>query len=253
MKDYILKPGTYVSKSSLQKDTDVPGLSLEKYIVRVLNGETCCVKPIVLTAATLLVEDPLSTTLQIVKDRYLNTSSLQVGTTKTKVESSQQCPLEVESTVTGGGIALLDNTTTDNQSVGIGALGDDLCLRSGGEAAGNARLLANGTFTFLGNPITNFVPITQSGGAITINSSNQDTYCGNVYNVTGAVTITIADTVRDGFNMSVVQMDANQCTIAATGTLTLRNRQSHTQSAGQWATLSLLKTGNNLVLSGDTA
>jgi len=52
----------------------------------------------------------------------------------------EQCNLIVESTVTGSGIDFVDNTTSDYNQVGIGALGDNLCFRSGGVAAGNMRL-----------------------------------------------------------------------------------------------------------------
>jgi hypothetical protein len=88
----------------------------------------------------------ISATLTEVVDKDNTSSALLLATNKVKAESAEQCPLEVESTGTGGGIALLDNTTTNNTSVGIGALGNNLCFRSGGVAAGNARLLANGHF-----------------------------------------------------------------------------------------------------------
>jgi hypothetical protein len=101
-----------------------------------------------LPAGNLQIKNGLAidATLQTVSDQSGNDSALEISTIKVKAESAQQCPLEVESTGTGGGIALLDNTTTNNTSVGIGALGDNLCFRSGGSAAGNARLLANGNF-----------------------------------------------------------------------------------------------------------
>jgi hypothetical protein len=60
------------------------------------------------------------------------------------VVSSQQCPALFESTTAGGGISLMDSTTTNDAQVGIGAFGDALCFRSGGAAAGNMRLLSNG-------------------------------------------------------------------------------------------------------------
>jgi len=73
-----------------------------------------------------------------------------IGTTspthKLHVVDSEQCPSLFESTVAGGGIALMDSTTTDDSQVGIGAFGDNLCFRAGGSTAGNMRLLANGDF-----------------------------------------------------------------------------------------------------------
>jgi hypothetical protein len=196
----------------------------------------------------------MTSTLTPIVDKDNTASALSISTEKTKIESSQQCPLEVESTGVGGGIALMDNTTTNNTSVGIGALGDNLCFRAGGEPAGNMRLLSTGTLTLLGNELTNFTPAIPTGGVITINSSNQDTYNGCVYVVTGAVTITVDNSVREGFNLSVIQADVNQATFAASGgSLTLRNRQGNTQTAGQYACVTLIRIGNNLILAGDTA
>ena len=87
---------------------------------------------------------PISSSLQIVADEFNTDTAIQLSTLVLKAQSSEQCPLEVESTGTGGGISLMDNTTTDADSVGIGAFGDDLCFRSGGSAAGNMRLTAAG-------------------------------------------------------------------------------------------------------------
>jgi hypothetical protein len=105
---------------------------------------------------------------------------------------------------------------------------------------------------YLGGPLGNFIPNPTSGAALTINGSNQDTYCAGVYLVTGAVNITIEGTVRNGFSITVIQADANSCTFVASGGLTLRNRQSHTKAAGQYAACSLLVNGTDLVLAGDT-
>ncbi len=96
-------------------------------------------------AGLKLKDDALMTaTLTEVVDKDNTASALLLSTAKVKAESSEQCPLEIESTGTGGGIALLDNTTTNNTSVGVGALGDNLCFRSGGVAQGTARLFSTG-------------------------------------------------------------------------------------------------------------
>jgi len=193
-------------------------------------------------------------TLQTVSDVAENDSALKISTDKVKAESAEQCPLEVESTGVGGGIALLDTNTTDNQAVGVGALGDLLCLRGGSSSVGTMQV-AGGYIDLLSNELRNFIPRIQTQGAdITISNTNDTQYNGAVMELTGAFTITIANTVVDGFSLSVIQMDANQGTFAASGgSLTLRNRQGHSQTAGQWATITLYKNGNNLVLAGDTA
>jgi hypothetical protein len=104
-----------------------------------------------------------------------------------------------------------------------------------------------------GSELKNFSADQNAGGALAITSANTATYNGTVYNVTGAVTISVDNTVPDGFSLTIIQQDANQCTVAAGTGLTLRNRQSHTKSAGQWAVISIIRTGSNLILGGDTA
>jgi len=211
--------------------------------------------PFTLSDGTLQTEGgvPIDLTLRKVQDQDANNSALQIATNKVKAESSEQCPLEVESTGTGGGIALLDATTTDNDSVGIGALGDALCFRSGGVPQGNMRLLDDGTLTLFGNKLRNFSAHYQSGGSINITSANSDDLNATVYAITGAFTIDIDDSVPDGFSLTIYQVDSSQCTITASGTLTLRNRLGHTQSAGQYAVISVIRIGLDLVLTGDTA
>jgi len=50
MKDLILKPGSFAETIS-GSSSKIPGSSLEKYIVEVLNGNTCCAK--ILSGATV--------------------------------------------------------------------------------------------------------------------------------------------------------------------------------------------------------
>lgn len=177
-----------------------------------------------------------------------------VGSKKLEVSSTDQCVATFLNNQTGAGVTFQDLTTTNDETVGVGAFGDLLCLRGGGNAAGTVQI-SDDFVNFRGHELRNFIPLIDTDAVgVTINSTNQDSYCGIVLEVTGAVTITIDDSVRDGFSISVIQMDANQCTFAASGgSLTLRNRQGHTQSAGQWATTTLFKNGNNLILAGDTA
>jgi hypothetical protein len=177
-----------------------------------------------------------------------------VGSKKLEVSSTDQCVATFGNDTTGAGITFTDSTTTDAESVGVGAFGDLLCLRGDGNAAGTVQI-GNNFVDFKGNQLRNFIPLIDTDTVgVTIDSTNQNNYCGIVLEVTGAITVTIDDSVRDGFSISVIQMDANNCTFAASGgSLTLQNRQGHTQSNGQWATVTLYKNGNNLILAGDTA
>ena len=111
----------------------------------------------------------------------------------------------------------------------------------------------DGQVSVNGNELVNYVPDLTSGGALAITSANYALYNATVYNVTGAVTISVDNTVPDGFNMTIIQQDANQCVIAAGAGLTLRNNDNHTSSAGQWAVIKIIRSGANLLLSGDTA
>lgn len=213
--------------------------------------------PAPLNTGILQVPLPIQPTKQTVEDQGLNPSNFKLGNQQSEFNSdTEQCPIVVKTTIQGGGISLNDATTTSEDAVGIGALGDDLCFRSGSSPAGHMRLLATGVLTLFGNKLSYFTPvITQVvvGTTITINSANQGGFCGAVYNSAVATSVVIDASVLDGFSMSVIQYGASQITFSATGGLNLRNRQGHTKTAGQWATITLFKEGNNLILAGDTA
>jgi hypothetical protein len=119
----------------------------------------------------------------------------------------------------------------------------------------SALLISTESVALLGNQFTNFIPTTQTTAVnLTINSGNQNSYCGAVIEASNALTITIDASVRNGFNVSIIQMTANQSTIVASGGLTLRNNSSHTKTAGIWATITLYRDyASNLILAGTTA
>ena len=169
------------------------------------------------------------------------------------VDVANQCVGLLKSGQVGSVIAFMDISTLNADQVGVGAFDNLLCLRGGGNAAGTIQI-ANDYANFRGNKLTNFTPEIQTNSVtFAIDSTNQDNYCGAVAEITGAIAVTIDDSVRDGFSVSIIQMDANNCTFAASGgSLTLQNRQGHTQTNGQWATVTLFKNGNNLILAGDT-
>jgi hypothetical protein len=200
---------------------------------------------------------PIQPTLQSVQDQQGNVSNLELGTEQARFTSNtEQCPLVIFADLNGGGISLNDANTTNEDSVGIGAFVDDLCFRAGGSPAGQMRLLATGVLTLFGNKLSYFTPvITQVvvGTTLTINNTNEGGFCGAVYNSAVATSIVVDLSVLDGFSMSIIQYGATQITFSTTGGLTLRNRQGHTKTAGQWATCTIFKEGNNLILAGDTA
>lgn len=74
-----------------------------------------------------------------------------------------------------------------------------------------------------------------------------------VLNNASAITLTIPIDLGLGFSCMVIQKGAGQVTFTPSSTV-LRNRQSHTKTAGQWAMCSLVAhAANDLTLGGDTA
>jgi hypothetical protein len=84
---------------------------------------------------------------------------------------------------------------------------------------------------------------------------------GKVVELTNAsaITLTLPDSLAEGFNCTLVQGGAGQVTLSAAGGATLRNRQSHAKIAGQWGVVALHVRGNSggsaaeYVFGGDTA
>lgn len=170
------------------------------------------------------------------------------------VNDTEQCVGLFKSGIAGSRIAFMDITTLDDLEVGVGAIGNLLFLRGGANTAGTIEIGLDFA-DFKGNQLRNFIPRDQTIIAnLTINSANQDSFCGAVLNVTGALTVTFDASIREGFNISVIQNTANSTTFATTGALTLRNRQGHTKTFGQYSTVTLYKNqAFNLILAGDTA
>lgn len=101
--------------------------------------------------------------------------------------------------------------------------------------------------------LSNFIPNLPSTAVnLSINSSNSASYNCAVLSLTGAINVSVDNTVPDGFSLTIVQLDANQCTIVAGSGLTLRNRLGNTKSAGQWAVITIMRLASNLILTGDT-
>lgn len=102
--------------------------------------------------------------------------------------------------------------------------------------------------------LTNFTPVYQTGGDLTIDASNNESVNCSVYGLTGANNI-IFDNLFDGFSMSFVSLDTNVTTFSVSGGsgYTFANRQGHTQNAGQYAMTSVFFYNNTLFFGGDTA
>jgi hypothetical protein len=210
---------------------------------------------------------PLDATLRTITDQNNNASTLKLSTllaqivSTLKITTDEEIYLDIE-----------DGSTNNRFTISRPSVGQKVALDFASNPTGSTTLVGSirtfkdgvtltdaitfredGRISFEANEIINFVPVQNAGGALAITSANYALYNGTVYNVTGAVTISVDNTVPDGFNMTIIQQDANQCVIAAGAGLTLRNNDNHTSSAGQWAVIKIIRSGANLLLSGDTA
>ena len=54
MKDIILKSGTYLKETKTQNTKNIPGQSLEDFVVSLLKNPTCCAKYVTLTKGVVV-------------------------------------------------------------------------------------------------------------------------------------------------------------------------------------------------------
>jgi len=211
---------------------------------------------------------PLDATLQTITDQNNNASPLKLSTaliqstSTVKITTTDTEYIDAEDGAGNNRFTISRNSGSQTVNVDFASnpTTDDtvgaIRTTKGGGANPLAEILSftrDGQVSVNGNELVNYVPDLTSGGALAITSANYAFYNATVYNVTGAVTISVDNTVPDGFNMTIIQQDANQCVIAAGAGLTLRNNDNHTSSAGQWAVIKIIRSGANLLLSGDTA
>jgi len=103
--------------------------------------------------------------------------------------------------------------------------------------------------------LQNFMPNTASSSAnLVLSSANASTYNSSVIALTGALTITFDASLPNGFNVTLIQLDAATSTITGTGGLVIGNRQGHGKNNGQYSVVSIIKYTNVLaILGGDTS
>ena len=136
------------------------------------------------------------------------------------------------------------NTTTGSITITDGANGDITIAPNG-----------TGETDFDGNPIANFSASTVS---ITSATTLAATHNGKVLicNNSSDFSLTVPeDTLPAGFNCMIVQIGAGEVTLtAASGNVNIRNRNSHTKTADQWAVMTLIcidaTTDANVFVSG---
>jgi len=106
-----------------------------------------------------------------------------------------------------------------------------------------------------GQVLQNFIPNAASTSvSLTLNSANSATYNSSVIALTGALTINFDASLPDGFNVTLIQLNAFSSTITGTGGLVIGNRQGHSKNNGQYSVVSIIKYTNVLaILGGDTS
>ena len=106
-----------------------------------------------------------------------------------------------------------------------------------------------------GQVLQNFIPnVAGTAVNLTLNSANAATYNSSVITLTGALTITFDASLPNGFNVTLIQLNAFSSTITGTGGLVIGNRQGHTKNNGQYSVVSIIKYTNVLaILGGDTS
>jgi hypothetical protein len=130
---------------------------------------------------------------------------------------------------------LLSTPLEVNRATGVTKIGDGLNLN--------------------GSVLNNFIPNQASTSvSLTLNSANAATYNSSVIALTGALTINFDASLPDGFNVTLIQLNAFSSTITGTGGLVIGNRQGHSKNNGQYSVVSIIKYTNVLaILGGDTS
>lgn len=100
---------------------------------------------------------------------------------------------------------------------------------AGGSAAVNASIVA----------ATTSYTLTQADNGKVINCAN-----------TGALTITIPNTLTAGFNCMIVQMAAGSVTISAGAGTTIYNRSNYSKTGGQYAIATIVSPSTNVFITG---
>ena len=126
MKDIILKPGTFLLDKKNSHTNQIPGQSLEDYVVSVLKNNTCCTKALVLSKGTVTQATSRATAVT------LNTPTGVITTDSTTIAIAGNAVFTVNnSLVKADSTIILSLNTT-----GVGAYSIHLSVES----------VANGSF-----------------------------------------------------------------------------------------------------------
>jgi hypothetical protein len=149
-------------------------------------------------------------------------------------------------TICGGGVS----GSTTNITIGSSISGATNTTTLYGTLTHNGVLTTDGVSSDYYRTTSDMI-ITESGTTRTLSASDN----GKIIRCTSgsATTITVPTGLDVGFSVTVIQGGVGQVTFSASGT-NIRNRQSHTKTAGTYAIVSLIQLATNeFYLAGDTA
>ena len=154
------------------------------------------------------------------------------------------------------------NTGSDNTFLGYnanssGGISNATAIGSGATvSASNTIQLGNTSTTSVntsGGLTANAAVTSEITSSFTIDANNAETYKGKIIicNPSAAITITFAASLPTGFNCMVLQKsaDANKITFAAGSSVTIKNRNNYTATAGNYAIATIVHIGSNIIVT----
>jgi hypothetical protein len=155
-----------------------------------------------------------------------------------------------------------NNTGSDNTFLGYnanssGGISNATAIGSGATvSASNTIQLGNTSTTNVntsGGLTANAAVTSEITSSFTIDANNAETYKGRIIicNPSAAITITFAASLPTGFNCMVLQksIDANKITFAAGSSVTIKNRNNYTATAGNYALATIVHIGGNIIVT----
>jgi hypothetical protein len=155
-----------------------------------------------------------------------------------------------------------NNTGSDNTFLGYnanssGGISNATAIGSGATvSASNTIQLGNTSTTSVntsGGLTANAAVTSEITSSFTIDANNAETYKGKIIicNPSAAITITFAASLPTGFNCMVLQKsaDANKITFAAGSSVTIKNRNNYTATAGNYALATIVHIGGNIIVT----
>ncbi len=137
--------------------------------------------------------------------------------------------------------------------------GGNIAALTGAEIMAILSAAATAAFDFAAQEISNYLipQKIETGTTYTVVAADS----GKTIDLANAaaITVTVPNSLAVGFTCKFRQAGAGQVTIAAGASATMRQRQSHTKTAGQWAEVGIEVRANaggsaaEFVLTGDTA